>query len=407
MKYHDLPSAGPARDITEPEDVPEPPSPESIETPDPDHTFVSDDGTTLAELTTMRVGGKPDELLIAHSSNELVKYASELWDEPWLLLGGGSNTIVSDQGFPGTVVLVRYQGIEVVSERDDYVRVRVQAGHDWDELVEWSVEQGYAGIEMLSGIPGLAGAAPVQNIGAYGGELSQVLHSVVVFDGDEVRREPASDLGLEYRNSVFKEGREAVILSIDLVLRKSGTSEPIVFPQLARALDVKLGARVPLTDVRDTVLRVRASKGMVLDRNDHDTWSAGSFFTNPIVTERFSRTLPGDAPRFFLGEKEPEDEVTLLEDIERGQELRIAEPVYEENVKLSAAWLIEHAGIRRGLRLPGSGAAISTKHTLAITNLGGASAADVAELARYVVSMVQAEFGIVLVPEPNIYGLEI
>lgn len=416
MKYDELPSAGPAEDITQPRRVPDPPAPESLATPHPEHTVhtAGEPDTvpaSFAELTTMRVGGPIERVLVARSSHELVAHAASLWaaDEPWLLLGGGSNTIVADEGFPGTVVLARNEGIEVVDERDDEVRVRVQAGQDWEAFVAWTVAEGLAGLEMLSGIPGLAGAAPVQNIGAYGGELSQTLHSVVVYDRDrdEVRREPAADLELAYRNSVFKAGREAIVLSLDVVLRRSRDSQPIVFPQLASALGVKLGARVPLTEVRDTVLRLRASKGMVLDSSDHDTWSAGSFFTNPIVTERFARTLPGDAPKFPLGDVDPLPAVTLLEDLNRGEPLRVPDAAPEANVKLSAAWLIERAGIQRGLRLPGSGAAISTKHTLAITNRGGASAADVAELARYVVSLVQAEFGLVLVPEPNIYGLEI
>lgn len=411
-----LPSAGSARDNTCEQPVPDPPSPDEIETPEPMRGLLTEvsDETTFAELTTMRVGGKPERIVVAKNSNELVRYASQLWagDEPWLLLGGGSNTVVCDEGFSGTVVLVRGSGITYVEDESlpaGYVRVRVEAGQDWDTLVEWTVREELAGIEMLSGIPGLAGAAPVQNIRAYGGELAQVLHSIVVYDRDrdEVLRLAASDLDLEYRSSVLKQGYEAVVLSIDLLLRQSPESEPIVFPQLAKALGVKLGVRMPLVQVRDTVLRLRASKGMVLSEIDHDTWSAGSFFTNPIVTERFSRTLPGDAPRFQMGHKEPKQQITLLKELEQGGELRVARTGYEADVKLSAAWLIEQAGVRRGLRLPGSGAAISTKHTLAITNLGGASAADVAELARYVVSMVQAEFGLVLVPEPNLYGLEI
>ncbi len=417
----DLPSAGPALDRSGliPNAI--------VETdPDPDHTLFNrdtdrrvPDNTPLAELTTMRVGGAAERIAVARSSHELVRLASELWesDEPWLLIGGGSNTVVCDEGYPGTVVLVRYDGVEVIDSPDTpqgYVRLRVQAGHDWDELVEWTVEHGYAGIEMLSGIPGLVGAAPVQNIGAYGGDLAKVLHSVTVYDREtgQVGPEAAADLALGYRDSVWKHGREAVVLSVDLVLRAAGDglSEPIVFPQLAKALDVKLGARVPLKQVRETVLQLRASKGMVLDHNDKDTWSAGSFFINPVVSAEFARGLPAEAPRFEVSDsQQPGAAVTLIEELQRGEELRIggSDAVNRPMVKLSAAWLIENAGISKGFRLPGSGASISTKHSLAITNRGGASADDVAQLARLVIAMVQTEFGVVLVPEPNLYGLEL
>lgn len=392
---------------------------------------------TLAELTTMRVGGPFAQLLVANTAAELAAYAEKLWetDEPWLLLGGGSNTLVSDAGYPGPVLLVRNRGIKVVADSElapGQVRVRVQAGQDWDELVAWTIARGYAGIEMLSGIPGLAGAAPVQNIGAYGGEVAQVLKSVTWYDRylGKVCEVPASKLELRYRDSILKQGYEAVILSIDLILQDNSEqpvpqSQPIVFPQLAAALNVRLGATVELQKVRETVLQVRAQKGMVLNALDHNSWSCGSFFTNPIVSEKFARTLPAAAPRFAVNQQPKIDLFTTLQDLAAGAPLQLqnfadrineaktadAEKAgaiaSEPRVKLSAAWLIEQAGVQRGFRLPGSGAAVSDLHTLAITNRGGASAADVAELARYIVSMVQTEFGVILVPEPNIYGLEI
>ena len=374
--------------------------------------------STLAELTTMRVGGAADEVILAETSDELVRHASRLWsdDEPWMLLGGGSNTVVSDEGFPGTVLLVRNTGIEVVesdSTPEGRVRLRVQAGHDWDQLVEASVERGWSGIEALSGIPGRAGAAPVQNIGAYGQELSDVLHSITFldFEADEVRRIPAAELALGYRTSAIKEGLAGVVLSIDLLLwanedRNNPLSGPVAYGQLADALGVTVGDRVSIRELRRTVLRLRASKGMVLDPEDHDTWSSGSFFTNPIVTEHFARTLPMEAPRFPVPGAEPAPAVTSLEELAAGAPLRIPDAAPERMIKLSAAWLIENSGITRGFHLPGSGAAVSSKHTLAITNRGGATAADVAELARFVVQRVQQEFGVVLAPEPNLYGLE-
>lgn len=397
-----------------------------------------DANAPLAALTTMRVGGPAERTLTAHTSEELASVAAELWahDEPWLLIGGGSNTVVSDEGFPGTIVLARNTGIDAINDTDlapGQVRLRVQAGHNWDELVAATVDRGLAGIEALSGIPGLAGAAPVQNIGAYGCELSDVLHSIEFLErGDSSpRRMSAAELDLGYRDSVIKQGLEGVVLSIDLVLTDrepargahraatQGTDPdqieavaPVRYAQLAAALGVELGAPVPIQEIRAAVLRLRASKGMVLDEADHDTWSAGSFFTNPIVNASFASGLPENAPKFALQAPEPAPGITSFEELAAGMPLRrpqidVAAQRAEKQVKLSAAWLIEHAGVPRGFRLPGSGAAISSKHTLALTNQGGATAAQVAELARFVVQRVQQEFGVILVPEPRLYGLEV
>jgi UDP-N-acetylmuramate dehydrogenase len=370
---------------------------------DPGASETIGDDTPLSQLTTMRVGGPAERILVARSGDELVRCATELWhgDEPWLLLGGGSNTVMNDEGFPGAVLLVRSTGMEVVDDPEQpegRVRLRVQAGHDWDALVAACVERGWSGVEALSGIPGLAGAAPVQNIGAYGQELSDVLHSIEFLDREsgEVRRlvEPAAPAG-----------RHAA--PIEAPAAGDALSEPVRYAQLAAALGVETGDRVPVRQLRDAVLRLRASKGMVLDPDDHDTWSAGSFFTNPIVTERFARTFPENAPRFPVGDDEPAPAVTTLEELAAGVPMRFPQPAPERRIKLSAAWLIENSGVPRGFRLPGSGAAISSKHTLAITNRGGATAAQVAELARFVVQRVQQEFGVILAPEPNLYGLEL
>ena len=367
----------------------------------------------------MRVGGPADRVLVARSAEELRDRALELWaeDEPWLLIGGGSNTVVCDEGFPGPVLLVRSEGIDRVDDeslRADRVRLRVQAGHDWDALVAACVERGWGGVEALSGIPGLAGAAPVQNIGAYGQELSDVLHSIEFLDAElgETIRIPAAELELGYRSSALKAGREGVVLSIDIVLdehpeRENPPSQPIAYGQLADALGVTIGARVSLRELRRAVLRLRASKGMVLDEADHDSWSAGSFFTNPIVSERFARELPAAAPRYPVAGEEPAAQVTTFEELAAGVPLRVPAAPEPRRVKLSAAWLIERSGVSRGFRLPGSGAAISSKHTLAITNRGAATADDVGELARYVVQRVQSEFGVLLQPEPNLYGIEL
>ncbi len=375
--------------------------------------------TELSELTTLRVGGPAERVFTARSAGELVLMVRELEarGEPWLLIGGGSNTVVSDEGYPGTVLLVRSEGMDLIADediRDDEVRLRVQAGHNWDDLVAASVERGWSGIEALSGIPGCAGAAPIQNIGAYGQELSDVLHSIEFLDleTDEVIRLAADELELGYRQSSIKAGREGVVLSIDIVLRahpdtENPLSSPVAYGQLANELGATIGDRVSLRELRRAVLKLRASKGMVLDDEDHDTWSAGSFFTNPIVSEQFARGLPDAAPKFPVAGSEPAAAITTFEELASGQPLRMPAAAGPRQVKLSAAWLIEHAGIGRGFRLPGSGAAVSSKHTLAITNRGAASAADVAELARFIVQRVHADFGVLLVPEPNLYGLHL
>lgn len=389
---------------------------------------------TFADLTTMRVGGAAERLLVARTRDELMAHARELQeqDQPWLLLGGGSNTVVADEGFPGAVLLVRCEGIVAVEDDalpEEQVRLRVEAGHNWDALVAECVQRGLSGLEALSGIPGLVGAAPVQNIGAYGAELADVLHSIEFLEADTgvVRTLSAAELELDYRDSVIKQGYEGVVLSVDIVLTRgerrgrhgagasaapgaatsAPLSAPIAYAQLAAALGVELGARVPIADVRREVLRLRASKGMVLDAADHDSWSAGSFFTNPIVSAGFARSLPAEAPRFPVAALEAAPAVTTFEELAEGQPLRLPAPVPEPRVKLSAAWLIEHSGVPRGFRLPGSGAAVSSKHTLALTNRGGATAAQIAELARFVVQRVQQEFGVLLSPEPNLYGLEL
>lgn len=340
----------------------------------------------LAELTTLRVGGAAREISTPTRRDELVSTALDVWatGEQWLVLGGGSNVLVADHGFDGYVIRTATRGISTVATHSDRVTLRVEAGEPWDDLVAYTVERGLAGIEALSGIPGSSGAAPIQNIGAYGAELSDTLVSVEFLDYDSgaVETLAAAQLELGYRTSALKRGRQGVVLSIDLRLTDAGgLGSPVAFEQLAAALGVGLASRVPLADIRARVLELRASKGMLLDVSDPDSVSAGSFFTNPIVARSFASDLPADAPRF---EVNPEDAHT--------------------DVKLSAAWLIERAGIQRGFSLPGSGAAISSKHTLAIINRGWASAADVAELARFIEERVRNEFGVILHPEPVYIG---
>ena len=363
----------------------------------------------LANYTTLRVGGSARNFVEAHTREELISALKKAWDnsEPCLLLGGGSNVVISDAGFEGTVIHIVSEGIHIHSENESHVTLRVEAGHNWDDVVAWSVDHGLAGIEALSGIPGSMGAAPIQNIGAYGAELSHVLTAVEFLDRytQQTQWIPAQDLRLAYRDSVFKQGKEGAILSVEIQLNRhtEAMSEPVAYAQLADALGVDMGSRVPLSKVRETVLSLRSSKGMVLDPKDHDTWSVGSFFVNPVVTENFSRQLPADAPVFPLS-KEQADRVLSLDDEVPPLPSASSKP---RLVKLSAAWLIEQSGIHRGYRIPGSGAAISSKHTLAITNQGNATAADIIGLATYVQAMVQSHYGIILQPEPQLIGVEL
>ncbi|PDQ34077.1 MAG: UDP-N-acetylenolpyruvoylglucosamine reductase [Candidatus Lumbricidophila eiseniae] len=385
----------------------------------------------FSESTTLRVGGPMARLLTVRDERELTQHLAQIWqsDEPWFVLGGGSNVLASDEGFDGTVLRLATRGIELVpGAAPGYQRIHVRAGERWDDLVAWTVAHGYVGIEALSGIPGLVGAAPVQNIGAYGQELSTVLSSVDFLDEGSVqpRRILASELGLGYRDSLFKQGwLRGIISAIELDLvpptdsPTATLSESVAFEQLARALDVPLGERVSLARVRNTVRALRAAKGMLLDPSDPDTASAGSFFTNPIVNEHVARSLPPDAPRWCL-DPEPVSEVVPLTPPESPLDAFHAHrasvvteaamrdaPSATSRTKLSAAWLIEHSGIHRGFRLPGSRAAISSKHTLALTNRGGATAEEIAQLARYVRTRVHAEFGFELIPEPTLLGVEL
>jgi UDP-N-acetylmuramate dehydrogenase len=357
----------------------------------------------LSELTTLRVGGAARALVEPATRDELVRTTLQVWEtgDDWLLLGGGSNVVISDEGFDGTVIRTATRGIDVALDRDGrHARVRAAAGESWDALVAATVDAGLAGIEALSGIPGTVGAAPVQNIGAYGQELGERLVGIDFLDyaTGEVVRLDASDLGLGYRTSALKRGRAGVVLAVELDLDAGGWSGPVSYAQLASALGVELGERVPLADARRAVLALRASKGMVLDPADPDSVSAGSFFTNPIVSESFARTLPADAPRWPVVPEEPDRVLPIGADVPA-----LASADYE--VKLSAAWLIERAGISRGFALPGSGAGISSKHTLAIVNRGHATAADVAQLAGFVQMRVLAQFGVRLHPEPVFVGL--
>ena len=335
----------------------------------------------LADLTTLRLGGPAKHLVDVESAEELVEVlrAADAEAEPVLVLGGGSNLVVADEGFPGTVVRVGVPGIVVESsDACGGATVRVGAGESWDAFVVRAVAEGWVGVEALSGIPGLVGAAPIQNVGAYGQEVSQTIAQVRVWDRVDgaVRTLAAADCGFGYRTSRFKRDPERfVVLEVVFQLRLGDVGAPVAYTELARTLGVDTGDRVPLSDVRQAVLGLRRGKGMVLDPADHDTWSAGSFFTNPVLPADVGAALPPDAPRY---------------------------PADDGKVKTSAAWLIEHAGFTKGY---GGGAVkLSSKHTLALTNRGGAATADLLALAREVRDGVRQAFGVNLVNEPVLVG---
>jgi UDP-N-acetylmuramate dehydrogenase len=344
-------------------------------------------GVPLATLTTLHVGGPARRLVTATTTHEIIDSVSacDARAEPLLVLAGGSNLLVADAGFDGTVVRIATRGVtEDDASACAGVTLRVAAGEPWDAVVALAVERGLAGIEALSGIPGSTGATPVQNVGAYGQEVAGIIATMRTWDRQEgrIRTLASADAEFAYRTSRLKQerfrgGPRFVVLEVTFQLRIADLGDPIRYGELARALGVELGARAPLADVRSAVLALRGRKGMVLDERDHDTWSAGSFFTNPVLQAERAALLPPDAPRW---------------------------PQPDGTVKISAAWLIEHAGFGRGFGLPGP-AALSTKHTLAVTNRGDACADDLVRLAREIRNGVRSAFGIVLEPEPMLVGV--
>ena len=331
---------------------------------------MSDDSRSpLSVHTTLGLGGPARHLATVTSVDEIVSGVQECVrdEQPLLLLGRGSNVVIADDGFPGTVLLIRSQGWGVKPD-DDHVIVTVQAGQDWDEFVLAMIEQGFSGIECLSGIPGAAGGTPIQNVGAYGQDVSQTITAVTVYDRDEgeIRTFTNEECLFEYRHSRFKRAERWVVLEVTFRLRIDALSGPIAYPELARRLDVAQGERVPLAAARQAVLELRRGKGMVLDPADPDTRSAGSFFTNPLV----SGAYPPDAPAW---------------------------PMPNGIVKVSAAWLIEKAGFPKGYRR--GPAAISSKHTLSLTNPDHGTTKDLLELGREIRGGVLDQFGITLHPE--------
>ena len=333
--------------------------------------------SSLGAHTTLRLGGPADTLIVVSETDEAVATvrAVSATGDPLFILAGGSNVVIGDAGFPGTVVLLRTRGVRVTERDAGHVVVRVAAGEPWDAFVAETVANGWSGVECLSGIPGSAGATPIQNVGAYGQEVAQTIVAVHAYDRvrDEVRVLAPAECGFAYRSSVFKHSDRWVVLEVDFRLALSAESAPIRYAELARQLGAEAGERVPLDRARETVLKLRAGKGMVLDPDDKDTWSVGSFFTNPVLSAGEWAVLRerADPPSW---------------------------PADDGTVKVPAAWLIEHAGFPKGYA--GAGVAISAKHTLALTNRGSGTTTALLDLAREIRDGVRDRFGVVLHPEP-------
>jgi UDP-N-acetylmuramate dehydrogenase len=340
----------------------------------------------LAPLTTLRLGGPAARLVVAADAGQIVEAvaAADAAGDRVLLLGGGSNLVVADDGWPGTVVVLRGRGVAVTADGDRRL-VTAQAGEPWDELVTRTVAEGWAGIECLAGIPGLTGATPVQNVGAYGQEVSEIVAAVSAYDRErgKVRQLTAADCGFGYRHSVFKTTERYVVLAVTFTLRAAEKSAPVRYAELARALGVEVGEVAPLADVPAAVLALRRGKGMVVDDDDPDTWSVGSFFTNPVLDD------------------------AALAAFEARLDPRATYPSWpaEGGRKLSAAWLIERTGFRKGYG--GDAVRLSSKHTLALTHRGGGSTAELVALAREIREGVLARFSVTLEPEPRLVGIRL
>lgn len=347
---------------------------------------MAEDQVTLADLTTLRIGGPVANYRPITDHATLSDFLDSTRNEDAVLfLGGGSNIVASDEGFGGRVAHILTSGVRI-----EGTRVRAEAGVDWDDLVAHTLSAGLSGLEALSGIPGSTGATPIQNVGAYGAEVAHFVTEVEAYDRvtGETLTLSAADCAFGYRDSVFKHSHAEriaeglmsprfVVLAVSLDLRDDGASAPVAYAELARTLGIDVGEAADPGAVRRAVLGLRAGKGMVLDAEDHDTWSAGSFFTNPFLTPA---EIPAGAPAW---------------------------PQPDGRVKTSAAWLIEHAGFGKGFGVGDRRATLSTKHTLALSNRGQAGARDIVELARAVVGGVESAFGVRLHPEPNLVGLSI
>ena len=335
--------------------------------------------TEFRDLTSLRVGGPAKKFVEVATESEIIAAIESAGDSPILIMGDGTNMLVSDQGFEGVVIRISNHALAAEVDACSGATLTIGAGENWDEFVATTIERGFAGLETLSGIPGSVGAAPIQNIGAYGHEVSEFITRVRTYDREKklVKTFTNQECEFDYRNSHFKShpGRY-VVLDVQFNLRQGEFTTPITYQELADKLGITLGDKAGIVETRKAVLELRASKGMLLNPKDQDSWSAGSFFTNPIISKEIADTLPADAPRW---------------------------PTQDGRVKTSAAWLIEKSGIHKGDTH--GGARVSTKHVLALTNSGNATANEIAELAKTAKQAVQQKFGITLEAEVNLIGI--
>ena len=337
--------------------------------------------TELSKYTSLRVGGPAKKVIHVSTEVEIIAAIEDAGDSPILIMGGGTNVLISDKGFDGTVIRISNNSVQSEVDACSGATLTIGAGEDWDTFVQTTIDRGFAGLETLSGIPGTVGAAPIQNIGAYGHEVAEFITRVRTYDRQEkaLKTFTNSECEFSYRNSYFKAhpGRY-VVLEVQFQIRRGEFSDPITYIELSRKLGIEPGEKAPVAATRAAVLELRASKGMLLKNDDHDSWSAGSFFTNPIISQQAADQLPNAAPKW---------------------------PLNDGRVKVSAAWLIENSGIHKGDEV--GGARISTKHVLALSNSGSATASDIAELAKRARNQVKEVFGITLEAEVNLVGVEI
>lgn len=333
----------------------------------------------LSDFTSLHVGGPAQNFVEVATEAEIIAAIESAGAEPILIIGGGTNLLISDAGFAGTVIRISNNQVKEEIDACSGATLTIGAGENWDDFVASTIERGFAGMETLSGIPGTVGASPIQNIGAYGHEVGEFITRVRTYDRQTkaLKTFTNSECEFSYRNSIFKsEPGRYVVLDVAFQLRIGELSEPVTYAELASKLGIQIGERAPIEKVRVTVLELRSAKGMLLSPTDKDSWSAGSFFTNPVVNQVIADQLPEAAPRW---------------------------PVSEGQVKISAAWLIQQSGIEKGQAH--GGAKVSTKHVLALTNSGNATAAEITELAKIASAAVKEKFGIELKPEVNLVGI--
>jgi UDP-N-acetylmuramate dehydrogenase len=333
----------------------------------------------LRDYTSLRVGGPAKKFVEVGTESEIIAAIEAAGDSPILIIGGGTNILVADTGFEGTVIRITSHSMQSEIDACSGATLTIGAGENWDEFVATTLERGFAGLETLSGIPGTVGAAPIQNIGAYGHEVSEFITRVRTYDrqAKALKTFTNSECEFSYRNSHFKShpGRY-VVLDVQFNLRQGEMTTAITYAELAKKLGIEVGEKAPIAATRTAVLELRAAKGMLLNPSDRDSWSAGSFFTNPIITQEVANQLPEGAPKW---------------------------PTADGKVKTSAAWLIENSGVQKGDSH--GGARVSTKHVLALTNAGNATATDIAELAKSAQKSVYEKFGITLEAEVNLVGI--